>query len=306
MHDTTSTNLCVQGLTRNVTEDMLGDYFARWGAIGAVKVRVGLTQLLPRGDTGFVAFMHREDAERAQQAADGLLWGASALGVSWARAIPLPSHPRFVQRHEPVRREREASPVPVRHRTERPDVPDAAAFQDEVRLPLTQGYTSLYSTDSEEVEESEPLRGRRDAPLSRLAQRRLLVMLRSLTPRRERIARCMALALDHAYAADTVAELIVQSLLIPSTPIPRKVARLYVLSDILHNSAAPVPHAWRYRDAFHPHLFRVFAHFGDVIRSFPGRMKADAVQRQFFHVLDCWDTWLVYPPALLEQLRSML
>ena len=37
--DPTSTNLCVRGLARIVTEDALGDYFAPWGDIAAVKVR---------------------------------------------------------------------------------------------------------------------------------------------------------------------------------------------------------------------------------------------------------------------------
>lgn len=165
---------------------------------------------------------------------------------------------------------------------------------------------SPYSTDSEEGEEAASLRPTLGAPLSRLAQRRLHALLSSLIPRRERIAQCMALALDHAYAAEAVAAQLVQSLLVPSTPIPRKVARLYVVSDILHNSAAPVPHAWRYRDAFSPHLPHVFAHFRDVVRAFPGRVKAEAVEHQIVTVLDCWDAWLVYPPAVLNEFRDIL
>ena len=37
------------------------------------------------------------------------------------------------------------------------------------------------------------------------------------------------------------------SLLVKETPVAVKVARLYLLSDILYNSAAPVKHASHYR-----------------------------------------------------------
>jgi U2-associated protein SR140 len=36
-------------------------------------------------------------------------------------------------------------------------------------------------------------------------------------------------------------------LLVKETPVAVKMARLYLLSDILHNSAAPVKHASHYR-----------------------------------------------------------
>jgi len=162
----------------------------------------------------------------------------------------------------------------------------------------------MYSTDSEELSETEKLQKvGKSTRLGDMARRRLEGMLRSLTPRRERIARCMALALDNAHAAETVAELIARSLLIPSTPVPRKIARLYVVSDILYNSAAATRNAWRYRAAFEPWLLPVFSHLGTVAHSFSGRMKTEAVMRQVLAVLECWDMWLVMPPSLVAQLR---
>ncbi|WFC95622.1 hypothetical protein MBRA1_002273 [Malassezia brasiliensis] len=285
--DPTSTNLCVRGLARSVTEEALGDYFAQWGDIAAVK-------LLPHRDVGFVAFQCRADAEAALEAADGMPWGASALAVSWARAVPLPVHPRIVRRRVPARR----SKAPVRSRHTRPVYAEAPTVDD--------GEASPYSTDSEEVEEAEAGRAAKEAALSPLADRRLGALLRTLTPRRERIARCMVLALDHAYAADAVAARIAASLVLPHTPVPRKLARLFVVSDILYNSAARVPHAWRYRGAFEPHLVRIFAHLGDVVRAYASRVKADAVLRPVLAVLDAWDTWLVYPPGALAALRGLL
>ncbi|WFD00883.1 hypothetical protein MYAM1_003638 [Malassezia yamatoensis] len=116
----------------------------------------------------------------------------------------------------------------------------------------------------------------------------------------------MALALNHAYAAKQVAKIVSESLLEFTTPIARKVARLYVVSDILYNSAAPKPHAWQYRDAFHPYLDLIFTHFRQVMHTLPGRIKAHAFRRQISQVLEVWDQWLVYPPMLLQQLREKL
>lgn len=35
--------------------------------------------------------------------------------------------------------------------------------------------------------------------------------------------------------------------MIKETPIPTKVARLYLVSDVLHNSSVSVPNAWKFR-----------------------------------------------------------
>lgn len=182
------------------------------------------------------------------------------------------------------------SPAPVRPRTHRP----AGVCAD-----ADSGAAPLYSTDSEEAAQRD---GHTLPPLTR---RRLHAMLRALTPRRERIARCMALALDHAYAAEEVADIVTASLLVPTTPVPRKLARLHVVSDILYNAGA-APHAWRYRGAFETRLARVFAHLGAVLAALPGRLSAESTARQLARVLDCWDAWLVVPPPALAQFRALL
>ena len=52
---------------------------------------------------------------------------------------------------------------------------------------------------------------------------------------------------SHAEASNfsQVADLIIQSLVIFETPVPKKVARLHLVSDILSNSASPLPNAVR-------------------------------------------------------------
>jgi U2-associated protein SR140 len=94
-----------------------------------------------------------------------------------------------------------------------------------------------------------------------------------------------------------VAELVCQSLQLDNTPVPRKIARLHLVSDILHNSASPLPNVWKYRLAFEKRLPAVFSHLNVVCQSldaYSGKISADVFRSQVHAVLDVWDRWYVY------------
>lgn len=92
----------------------------------------------------------------------------------------------------------------------------------------------------------------------------------------------------------------------PGTPLARKQARLYIVSDILHNSAATASHAWRYRSLFETRMARVFAHLGDVARSFLGRIKREASKDWARTLLAVWESWLVFPQQTLAEWGRLL
>ncbi|KAL5485377.1 hypothetical protein ACEPAI_8019 [Sanghuangporus weigelae] len=166
-----------------------------------------------------------------------------------------------------------------------------------------EGYNSVYSTDS--AEESERERGLKNR-LGRLARKRFEAILRALTGKRGELARCMAFSLEHAEAASEVSDIIVASLLVDGTPVPRKVARLHLICDILHNSAAAIPSAWKFRQEFQARLGIVFDHLSSIYHSFPGRITAETFKKQITVVLDMWEDWIVFPPEYIETLRSRL
>ncbi|KIK67195.1 hypothetical protein GYMLUDRAFT_238518 [Collybiopsis luxurians FD-317 M1] len=166
-----------------------------------------------------------------------------------------------------------------------------------------EGYNSVYSTDSAEESERERIR---KSSLGRLARRRFEAMLRALSGKRGEIARCMAFSLEHAEAAHEVADIIVASLLVEGTPVPRKVARLHLICDILHNSAASVPSAWKFRQEFQSRLGIVFDHLGNIYHSFPGRITAETFKKQITAVIDIWEDWIVFSPAFTSELRVRL
>ncbi|KAJ7091166.1 hypothetical protein C8R44DRAFT_719846 [Mycena epipterygia] len=178
----------------------------------------------------------------------------------------------------------------------------------ESELPLgpefdDDGYHSVYSSDS--AEDSERERVRKNV-LGKLARKRFEAMLRALSGKRGEMARCMAFSLEHAEAAHEVAEIIVASLLVDGTAVPRKVARLHLICDILHNSAASVPSAWKFRQEFQARLGVVFDHLANIYHSFPGRITAETFKKQITAVVDIWEDWIVFPPDFTTELRTRL
>ncbi|GAA5835915.1 hypothetical protein JCM11251_006601 [Rhodosporidiobolus azoricus] len=175
--------------------------------------------------------------------------------------------------------------------------PQVATFEDE-------GSADVYSSDSSEDSDNERVgKGK----LGKVAQRRFENLLRGLTSSRDKIARGMSFALEHADCAAYIADILVCSLTIDSTPVPRKLARLHLVSDILHNAAASVPNAWVYRSIFESKLPVVFDHLGDIYLSFPGRLKAEQFKGLIEKVIDVWaNDWILFEPAVIEDFKRRL
>lgn len=165
------------------------------------------------------------------------------------------------------------------------------------------GGVSPYSTDT--GEDSEKERARKGS-LGRLAQRRFENMLRTLSGRKGEIAACMVFSLEHADAVTEVVDIIISSLLIESTPVPRKIARLHVICDILHNSAATIPNAWKFRQEFQARLPAVFDHLGEIYQSFPGRITANVFKKQVLTIVEVWEDWIIFPPDFTTDMRNRL
>jgi U2-associated protein SR140 len=72
-----------------------------------------------------------------------------------------------------------------------------------------------------------------------------------------------------------VVECIVQSLSVLETPVPLKVARLFLVSDILHNSTASVKKAAFLRTQFESTMPTIFAHLNKTFKAITGRLRAE-------------------------------
>ncbi|KAL8521814.1 hypothetical protein ACS0TY_012107 [Phlomoides rotata] len=129
-------------------------------------------------------------------------------------------------------------------------------------------------------------------------------MLRALTLERNQIKEAMGFSLDNADAAGEVVDVLTESLTLKETPIPTKVARLMLVSDILHNSSAPVKNASAYRTRFEATLPDIMESFNDLYRSITGRITAEALKERVLKVLQVWADWFLFSDAYVNGLRA--
>ncbi|KAL3500291.1 hypothetical protein ACH5RR_039384 [Cinchona calisaya] len=129
-------------------------------------------------------------------------------------------------------------------------------------------------------------------------------MLRALTLERSQIKEAMGFALDNADAAGEVVEVLTESLTLKETPIPTKVARLMLVSDVLHNSSAPVKNASAYRTKFEATLPDIMESFNDLYCSVTGRITAEALKERVLKVLQVWADWFLFADAYVNGLRA--
>lgn len=132
-------------------------------------------------------------------------------------------------------------------------------------------------------------------------------LVQRVTLSRASIEAAMGFALDRSEAAEELVTILVASLTQPpcATLAPLKVARLYLLSDILHNSSsAVVPRAARFRSAIEPELRGIFASLGATYESIQSRLRATAMRERVEAVLRAWTDWCVFAEPLLAACRA--
>ncbi|XP_064422650.1 U2 snRNP-associated SURP motif-containing protein isoform X2 [Latimeria chalumnae] len=129
--------------------------------------------------------------------------------------------------------------------------------------------------------------------------------LRGLAPRRNDIGDAMMFCLDNAEAAEEVVECITESLSILQTPLQKKIARLYLVSDILHNSCAKVANASYYRKYFEGKLPQIFADIHEAYRNIQARLQAEQFKQKVMSCFRAWEEWAIYPEPYLIRLQNI-
>ena len=79
-----------------------------------------------------------------------------------------------------------------------------------------------------------------------------------------------------------------------------------MLSDILHNSSAPIPNASSYRSLFQVELPSIFLslHRSHVkSMSDAGRITADAIRGKVTLLFKAWNQWAIFPQQFLNKLE---
>ncbi|KAJ3154695.1 U2 snRNP-associated SURP domain-containing protein [Geranomyces variabilis] len=184
-------------------------------------------------------------------------------------------------------------------------VPPEVPFDDAVDENYQTESSSSSESEDSDTDRRPPRRRTSKGTLARHQRERFEHMLRKLTLDRGRIGQAMIFCLDHAEAADEIVATIAKSLLIASTPVfPTKVARLYLLSDVLHNTATPLPNAWKLRAGIESRLNEIFTHLAVVRKGIGRRLRQEQLRRAVCEVLVAWEGWIVFPTAFIAQLRT--
>ncbi|KAL5279563.1 U2SURP family protein [Megaselia abdita] len=129
-------------------------------------------------------------------------------------------------------------------------------------------------------------------------------LIRHLTPERAKIADVMIFCIEHAEAADEICECIAESLSNPETQLSKKIARFYLISDILHNCTVKVSNASFFRRAIEKQLEDIAESLNVSLSSMESRLKSEGFKSRVLQVFRAWEEWAVYPKDLLYKLKS--
>ncbi|XP_053714556.1 U2 snRNP-associated SURP motif-containing protein isoform X2 [Synchiropus splendidus] len=167
--------------------------------------------------------------------------------------------------------------------------------------PLNPYLHGPYDDVEEEEEEEQGKKG----CLKEDERDKLEEMLRALTPRRGDVAEAMLFCLNHAEAAEEIVECITESLSILKTPLPKKIARLYLVSDVLYNSSAKVANASYYRKYFETKLSQIFSDLNATYKTIQGHLQSENFKQRVMACFRAWEDWAVYPDPFLIKLQNI-
>lgn len=201
--------------------------------------------------------------------------------------IPPPLNAEAVQMEEEAAKRREK---------------DRAAAQEE-RRRLTQN--NEFAT-GREMERAKFSRG--ELKLNDWERDKFDVLFRKkLCASQESICDAMSFAFEKSGAAREISELLKESLLEQDGGISAdtRVARLFLLSDILFNSQQPgVKNAFKYRDAIEKMSPEIFASLGRHGNGRAGRMTMAKLKKAVSSVLSAWVNWSVFDSSYIDELES--
>ncbi|KAF0294034.1 U2 snRNP-associated SURP motif-containing protein [Amphibalanus amphitrite] len=145
-----------------------------------------------------------------------------------------------------------------------------------------------YMMDRDHHKKPEPER-QRNKLLSQSQRARFESQLRHLTLERDAIAETMVWCLEHADSAEEICACI---------------ARLYLISDILHNCTVKVANASSFRKCFQDKLPEIFDGIQETYGAISSRLRAEAFKQRVMRVFRAWEDWAVYPQDFLINLQN--
>ncbi|CAG9816756.1 unnamed protein product [Phaedon cochleariae] len=140
--------------------------------------------------------------------------------------------------------------------------------------------------------------------LSNSQRDRLEDLIRGLTAEKTKIGEVMVFCIEHSEAAEEIAECITESLSNDNTALTKKIARLYLISDILHNCQVKVNKASFFRKAFENKLPEIFKYIKQTYDKLEGRLQAEGFKVRILRTLKAWED-TIYPKDFMNRLHNI-
>ncbi|GMT32422.1 hypothetical protein PFISCL1PPCAC_23719 [Pristionchus fissidentatus] len=142
--------------------------------------------------------------------------------------------------------------------------------------------------------------------LSRRDRDKFEDMLRGLVPEKDCVGNAMVWCLDHAAWSKEIAECLYESLTIDETPLHKKIARLYLIADILANAAVRgVKDVFYYRQHFETLFPKIFKSLAATLHLIEGRLKAEQFKQRVMNCFRAWEDVTLYPTEILIQCQNV-
>ncbi|TNN41076.1 U2 snRNP-associated SURP motif-containing protein [Liparis tanakae] len=173
------------------------------------------------------------------------------------------------------------------------------------RPPIINSYADREEEQADLEEDGPPEEEVKKGQLRSEHKLRLAALLQELSPSRGRVASAMLFCLERADAAEEVVGHITESLSSLQTPLQKKIARLYLVSDILHNSCAKVAGASYYRKYFETKLTQIFVDLNAAHKNIQARLQAEQFKQKVTSCFRAWEDWAIYPEPFLIHLQNI-
>ncbi|KAG7236700.1 hypothetical protein INR49_000594 [Caranx melampygus] len=337
----TTTNLYISCISPKMNEEMLCKEFGKYGPLASVKIMWPRTdeERCRTSNRAFVAFMTRKDAERALAALDGKVIMGFEMKLGWGKPARIPPQPLYTPvgvratppppsglpfNAQPRGRFRNDFTKPLgmsKGELDKGESPtewrttDFRMFRGGSlwRPPVLNNYSQKGEERAEVEEDASPEEEVKKGQLRNEHRQRLETLLKELTPSRADIANAMLFCLERADAAEEVVGHITESFSLLQTPLQKKasaifkafIARLYLVSDILHNSCAKVAGASYYRKYFETKLTQIFGDLNAAHKNIQARLQAEQFKQKVMSCFRAWEDWAIYPEPYLIHLQNI-
>lgn len=296
--DPNTTNLFIGNIHPTVNENDLCDVFTAYGPLASVKI------MWPRTDeerarnrnSGFVAYMIRQDAELAIKSLIGCSIKNYDLRLGWAKQVIIPPMPIA---YPDARRADNAKSLLSRPNLD--SMQPSSSHNLKQTASQSSKSSSKFSNQEPRIEKKDKLNGNEVEHLD--------MLLNKLSTKRKSIGHCMLYCINHSYAAQDVINKIYDSILKSRgemvTNFKEMLAKVYLISDILHNCSAQVPNASYYRGGFKSKLMEIFSHVASKFVNISESSRLNESKEKILTIFKAWKDWTLYEDEFLVELSGI-